>query len=383
MKNCDIAIQLSSIVLHFNGIFTMRIRLKFNIWIATFIISAALVSQSCSNQIEVEIIGSFTIAKFDQSEEFSLILNDDSTLMFEAKGFDYENDLAILKYNDGNYQTSTVVPVKNNSLNKYKLSNSAGFPIILNEDKTVATSVNFSGNDYLDEFENLVQWLFKQDTSSADFHFISLEKIMEFAIKTSYSQYAGFQLFSVYHGTMNTHPELSQKIKEFCCGKSGQFYELVCTGRSFEEKVESGECLKHDADTLIFQLSKSTIIGGGSPVGSEIIVLTYWATWCGPCKQMLEYLNSMSKKFYKDKPVFFIAISIDDDVRKCIQYSSEHPEYFSDQPSLMDNGCMKLNYNIESIPQTFIYNKNGKLVATNPSKNEIKNIVDSLLVGMK
>lgn len=347
-----------------------------------YTIAILLVIGSCKNESIIENIGSFAISKFDGSEEFKLTLDDDSTLVFEAQGFDYENDLAILKYKDGNYQTSTVVPVKNNSLNRYRLSNSTGFPIILNDDLTVATSVNFSGNDYLNEFESTVQWLFKQDSTSANFNNIALQKIMDFAKKTSYSQFAGYQLFSVYQGMMTKEPELTSKIKEFCCGKSGQFYELVCTGRSFEQKVESGECLKHDTDTLIFQLSKSTILGN-SPVGNEIVVLTYWATWCGPCKQMLEFLNSMSKKFYIEKPVFFIAISIDDDVRKTIAYHDDHPEYFSHQPSLMDNGCMKLNYNIETIPQTFVYNKNGKLVASNPEKTEIKKIIDDLLDGMQ
>lgn len=347
-----------------------------------YTIATLLVIGSCKNESIIENIGSFAISKFDGSEEFKLTLDDDSILVFEAQGFDYENDLAILKYNYGNYQASTVVPVKNNSINKYKLSSVPGFPIILNEDLTVATSVNFSGNDYLNEFESTVQWLFQQDSTSENFNNIALEKIMTFAEKTHYSQYAGYQLFSVYQGMMNKEPELAEKIKQFCCGKEGQFYELVCTGRSFEQKVESGECVKHSIDTLIFQLSKSTMLGS-SPMGNEIVILTYWATWCAPCKQMLEYLNSMSKKFYKDKPVFFMAISIDDDVNKSIKYASEHPEYFSHQPSLHDNGCMKLNYNIETIPQTFIYNVKGKLVVANPDKTLIKKIIDDLLVEMK
>lgn len=341
-----------------------------------------LVFSACKSRNTSEVSQKFTISKFDSSNEYILVLEKDSLLLFDAHGFDYENDLAILKYNDGNYQTSTVVPVKNNSLNKYKLSGQGIHPFMANEKNEVVVGIHFSGNHYLEQYQIFLNWAKQQDTSDLNFPHKIMVKAMEFSNKTNHSQFSGFQLFSGYQSMLNKHPKLAEKIKEFCCGKEGQFYELVCSGRSFEQKVESGECVQHDIDTLVFQLSKNTILGD-SPVGKEIVVLTYWATWCGPCKAVLENLNVMSEQYFKDKPVLFLAISIDEDVRKSIQFASEHPEHFSHQAFSNDNGCMKLNYNIVTIPQTFIYNKNGKLVVANPEKSEIKKIIDGLLDEMK
>jgi thiol-disulfide isomerase/thioredoxin len=41
------------------------------------------------------------------------------------------------------------------------------------------------------------------------------------------------------------------------------------------------------------------------------VYIDVWATWCGPCKQESPYFEKLAQKF-KDKPVSFISISVDD-----------------------------------------------------------------------
>ncbi len=43
----------------------------------------------------------------------------------------------------------------------------------------------------------------------------------------------------------------------------------------------------------------------------EIVVLSFWATWCGPCQKELPRLSALAQK-YADRGVEFIAVSIDD-----------------------------------------------------------------------
>ena len=44
----------------------------------------------------------------------------------------------------------------------------------------------------------------------------------------------------------------------------------------------------------------------------KIIVVNFWATWCGPCREELPMLNQLAGQ-YSAGDVFFVAISLDDD----------------------------------------------------------------------
>lgn len=48
-----------------------------------------------------------------------------------------------------------------------------------------------------------------------------------------------------------------------------------------------------------------------SALRGQIVVLSFWATWCGPCKEELPRLSQLSDT-YRGKNVRFIAVSIDE-----------------------------------------------------------------------
>ncbi|QMV19228.1 redoxin domain-containing protein [Granulicella sp. 5B5] len=58
-----------------------------------------------------------------------------------------------------------------------------------------------------------------------------------------------------------------------------------------------------------------------SDLRGSITVISFWATWCGPCKEELPRLSALSQH-YTDKGIRFIAISADDskDRAKIEQY---------------------------------------------------------------
>jgi thiol-disulfide isomerase/thioredoxin len=60
-----------------------------------------------------------------------------------------------------------------------------------------------------------------------------------------------------------------------------------------------------DAKDLFGQSQKLSRLRG------QIVVLSFWATWCGPCQQELPRLSKLSQE-YAGKAVQFVAASIDD-----------------------------------------------------------------------
>jgi thiol-disulfide isomerase/thioredoxin len=48
-----------------------------------------------------------------------------------------------------------------------------------------------------------------------------------------------------------------------------------------------------------------------SALRGQIVVLSFWATWCGPCKEELPRLSALSQT-YAGKNISFVAVSIDE-----------------------------------------------------------------------
>ena len=91
----------------------------------------------------------------------------------------------------------------------------------------------------------------------------------------------------------------------------------------------------------------------------KVVLVNFWATWCPPCRKEMPDLDSLYKKF-KDQGLVILAID-DEEVIKIKPYLAEHPVTY---PILLDPG-RKANdvFRIDGIPKSFVYDREGKLVA--------------------
>jgi peroxiredoxin len=91
----------------------------------------------------------------------------------------------------------------------------------------------------------------------------------------------------------------------------------------------------------------------------SVVALNFWATWCPPCRKEMPDLDSLYKQF-KDQGLVILAIS-DEDADKVKPFIAQQKVTY---PILLDPG-RKVHelFEIEGIPKTFVYDRNGKLVA--------------------
>ena len=91
----------------------------------------------------------------------------------------------------------------------------------------------------------------------------------------------------------------------------------------------------------------------------KVVVLNFWATWCPPCRKEMPDLETLYHQF-KEQGLVILAIS-DEDAGKVRPFIAQQKVTY---PILLDPG-RKVNelFQIEGIPKTFVYDRNGKLVA--------------------
>jgi len=121
-----------------------------------------------------------------------------------------------------------------------------------------------------------------------------------------------------------------------------------------------------------------------SALRGQMVVVNFWATWCGPCQEELPRLAKLAES-YKDKPVRFVLISIDE------------PKNRAKIPAVLE----RLHVSLESwedadtetmdrfglgniVPGSAIIDQNGEVVARimgEAREEDVRTAVDWLLGG--
>lgn len=95
-----------------------------------------------------------------------------------------------------------------------------------------------------------------------------------------------------------------------------------------------------------------------SDLRGEVVMINFWATWCGPCRAEMPHLEALHQR-YSDLGFTLLGVNVEEDSRLSDQFLAETPVSFD---ILFDpsNGVSEL-YDVIAMPSTVLVDRQGNM----------------------
>jgi len=89
----------------------------------------------------------------------------------------------------------------------------------------------------------------------------------------------------------------------------------------------------------------------------KVVLIEFWATWCGPCRELTPVLNKIYEK-YKDKGFVVLALTPEENTNTVKSYIKENNVTY---PVLITDIKTTRRYGVISIPASFLISRDGRV----------------------
>jgi peroxiredoxin len=104
-----------------------------------------------------------------------------------------------------------------------------------------------------------------------------------------------------------------------------------------------------------------TVLAGGEPVRLEdlrgkVVYLDFWASWCGPCRQSLPWMEQLRRDFGRSG-LEVVAVNVDETADDAIRFLKR---YAVSYPILGDaKGDIAALYDVREMPSSYLIGRDG------------------------
>jgi peroxiredoxin len=213
------------------------------------------------------------------------------------------------------------------------------------------------------------------------------------------------------------HPSVNSHSCTLACVGDGARFVFVSDGKTFkvanqdlpELKANAGYTVQLTGDLKDDTITASKIIlvqnhdrkpaanftlldSNGTKVTlaslkGKVVLLNFWATWCGPCQVEIPWFIEFNKT-YKARGLVVVGVSMDEDGWKSVKPYLATKKI--DYPIVIGNDDVAKAYGgVDSLPSTFIIDRDGKiafshtgLVGKDTYETEIRSVLDGAKVAV-
>lgn len=125
----------------------------------------------------------------------------------------------------------------------------------------------------------------------------------------------------------------------------------ITMGGSFEPKVRT---------VSEFVLSTNNRLTPSTSLQGRVVVLAFWASWCGPCHEEMPEVERAYEQYRSNERVAFYAVDVGWDGESAIDGERSYSDSHLEMPLAYDTGDVSKQFDIDAIPTLVLIDAQGR-----------------------